>query len=72
MGGAAQVLENAYPEYRGKREFYDQVVNDLGNRGLLSSPSSFLHTTMTGDGMVTKRTTALADAFLAFIADPLA
>ena len=71
MGGAAQVIEDMYPELRGKRELYDQIVTDLYARGLLNSPPNFLHTTMTGNGMVTKRTTPLADEFLSFIADPL-
>lgn len=72
MGGAAQVLESMYPELRDRREFYDQIVVDLHARGLLNSPPSFLHTMMTGNGMVSKRTTPLADAFLSFISDPLA
>jgi hypothetical protein len=60
-----------YPELQGRREFYDQVVADLNVRGLLNSPN-FLHSTMSATGMVAKRTTALADALLNFIADPLA
>jgi hypothetical protein len=71
MGGSSQVLEDVYPELQGKREFYDQVVADLNSRGLFNSPS-FLHAMMSAQGMVEKRTTPLADAFLAFIADPLA
>ena len=71
MGGSSQVLEDIYPELQGRREFYDQVVADLNARGLLNSPN-FLHSTMSATGMVAKRTTALADAFLNFIADPLA
>lgn len=70
-GGSSQVLEDMYPELRGRREFYDQVVADLNARGLLNSPN-FLHSTMSATGMVAKRTTALADNFLNFIADPLA
>lgn len=71
MGGAGQVVGDMYPELRDKRELYDQIATDLYARGLLNSPPSFLHTTMTGGGMVAKRTTPLADAFLAFIANPL-
>lgn len=72
MGGAAQVLESMYPELQNRRAFYDEIVTDLHNRGLLNSPPSFLHTMMTSNGMVAKRTTPLADSFLTFIADPLA
>jgi hypothetical protein len=71
MGGGAQVLEDMYPELRGNREFYDQIATDLHSRGMLNSPPSFLHTSMTGSGMVAKRTTAIADAFLAFITSPI-
>ncbi len=69
MGGGSQVLEDVYPELRGRREFYDQISNDLNTRGLFNSPS-FLHSTMTAQGMVSKRTTPLADQFLNFITDP--
>jgi hypothetical protein len=59
-----------YPVLRGNGEFYDQIATDLFARGMLNSPS-FLHTSMTGNGMVAKRTTAIADGFLEFIAAPL-
>lgn len=69
IGGASQVLEDYYPELNGKREFYDQVATDLNARGLLGG-NSFLHTSMSAQGMVSKRTTPLADTFLAFIRTP--
>jgi hypothetical protein len=65
MGGPAIVLESAFPHLRGQREFYDQVVRDLHARGLMAIDS--LHTTMAASGVYAKRTTALADDFLAFI-----
>jgi hypothetical protein len=71
MGSASQVLEDIYPELKGKRELYDQVAADLSARGLVNS-SGFLHGMMSAQGMVAKRTTPLADTFLAFIANPLA
>jgi hypothetical protein len=58
-----------YPELHGRRDFYDQIVVDLFSRGLLNS-SGFLHSTMSAQGMIAKRTTALADSFLDFIAAP--
>lgn len=70
MGSASQVLEDVYPELRGKRELYDQIAADLGARGLVTSPG-FLHGMMSAQGMVAKRTTPLADAFLDFISDPI-
>jgi hypothetical protein len=71
MGSASQVLEDMYPELNGKRELYDQIAADLSARGLVNAPG-FLHGMMSAQGMVAKRTTPLADAFLAFIANPLA
>ena len=72
MGSADQALESMYPELGSRRELCRQIVTDLHARGLLNAPSSFLDIVTTGSGMVAKRTTPLADRFLAFIADPLA
>ena len=65
MGGLSHVLEGAFPELRGQREFYDSVWHDLFQRGLINTDS--LHVTMTGAGLVAKRTTGHGDKFLAFI-----
>ena len=43
----------------------DKCITDLYNDGLMNTQS--LHATMTGQGMVAKRTTALGDEFLSFI-----
>lgn len=69
IGGASQVLEDYYPELNGKREFYDQVATDLNARGLLGG-NSFLHASMSAQGVVSKRMTPLADTFLAFVRNP--
>ncbi len=69
-GAPAQPLEQVFPELNGRRDFYDQIVRDLHARGLLSGDDHMLHTMMTGSGVFAKRTTALADRFLAFIATP--
>ena len=55
---------------QGKRHLYDQIAADLNVRGLVDG-DSFLHAMMTPHGMVAKRTTLVADACLAFTADPL-
>ncbi len=68
MGAPSTLLEAMFPDLRGAREFYDQVVKDLHARGLMTLES--LHVTMTGSGMCAKRTTPLADSFLAFISSP--
>jgi hypothetical protein len=70
MGGGSQVLEDVYPELKGQRELYDQISSDLNARGLFNSPH-FLHTTMSAQGMVSKRITPLADRFLDFITSPV-
>jgi len=66
MGGTSALLEFAMPELKGKREFYDQIVKELYSDGLLNS-DTFLHTTMTDQGMFASRTTAIGKQFLAFI-----
>jgi hypothetical protein len=35
-GGLAHILEDAFPELRGQREFYDSVWRDLFQRGLVT------------------------------------
>jgi hypothetical protein len=65
MGALAHVLENAYPELGGKREFYDQVWRELHGRGLTTTDG--LHVTMSSHGLGAKRTTAFGDRFLTFI-----
>jgi len=69
MGGGATVLEFAFQDLRGQRDFYDQVVSDLQVRGLISE-GSFLHTTMTGGGMMASRSTSMGKQFLKFIRKP--
>jgi hypothetical protein len=66
---SGNVLERAFPELRGQREFYDQVWRDLRNRGLVNTES--LHGMMTSSGLLAKRTTELADEFVKFITSPI-
>lgn len=67
-GSLDAVLLEAYPELRGRREFYDSIWHDLYQRRLLNTEG--LHAMMTGQGTMGKRTTELGDQFLAFITDP--
>lgn len=69
MGGLSHVVESAFPELRGQRDIYDQFWRDLYLRGMVST--EHLHTTMTGGGLASKRTTELADQFLRFITSPV-
>jgi len=66
----APVLEDCFPELRGERDFYDQIVRDLAARGFLNSGNDVLHVMMTPSGLDAKRTTELAGKFLAFISVP--
>lgn len=67
MGGISDILELAYPELKGKKEFYDQVWADLSQKGLVTTNS--LHGLMTSAGLTEKRTSELGDRFLSFIED---
>lgn len=67
-GGLSHVLENAFLELRGQREFYDSIWRDLYLRSLVNTES--LHGMMTAGGLAQKRTTQHGDKFLAFIAEP--
>jgi len=67
-GALNHVLEQSYPELRGRREFYDSVWKDLFIRGLTGTES--LHVMMTGVGLTQKRTTGLGESFLSFISGP--
>ncbi|QIH38897.1 hypothetical protein G7A72_08810 [Flavobacterium sp. Sr18] len=65
--GLSNVLEEAYPELNGKRELYDLIWDDLSRAGL--HKTSGLHTTMTGSGLMTPRTTTFGKEFLEFITE---
>jgi len=69
MGGASTVLEHCLPDLRGQQETYDQIVLDLQGQGLLGR-GQFLHTMMTGGGMVASRTTERGRRFIRFISAP--
>lgn len=65
--GLSNVVEEAYPELNGKRELYDLIWDDLLRAGL--HKTSGLHTTMTGSGLMTPRTTTFGKEFLEFITE---
>jgi hypothetical protein len=64
-----QLIENGFPMLIGKRSFYDQVWKDLYLRGLVSTDG--LHSMMTSNGTMAKRTSEWGDSFLNFISNPL-
>jgi len=66
-GALSDVIERAFPELRGRRDFYRLVWNDLYQSGLVNTRTDSLDTTMTAHGLSQKRTTNLGDQFLAFL-----
>ena len=64
------VLHEAYPELANRRDLYDQIWKELNVSGLTNTPS--LHGTMSGSGLMEKRTTSRGQAFIRFITDPIA
>ena len=72
MGGSVTtILEEGIPELKDKRAFYDQLVTDLFNRGLINTDSNGMHAMMTDSGMFSRRTTDTGKVFLKFIAKPI-
>ncbi len=65
MGSPSVVLEQSMRELAGRGGFYNQIVSDLEQRGLMAGGG--LHTTMTAHGMFSSRTTPLGKQFLQFI-----
>jgi len=68
-GGFSTIIESAFPELRGRRDFYDQLGKDLTYRGLASTDN--FHVTTTGRALTQKRTTGMGDSFMKFISDPI-
>lgn len=68
MGGLTTVIEFAYPQLQNQRPIYTLIWSELYRNGLVSTDG--LGTTMTGSGMVAKRTTPIGEAFLKFISEP--
>ena len=68
LGRFPFVLKKIFPELREEDVFYEHILSDLHRRGLLEETPRDLNY---GE-IMRKHTTPIADAFLAFIADPLA
>ena len=65
MGSPKEPLFSVYPELENL--LFDKIYNDLYVDGMVSTQN--LNVTITGRGMVSKRTTVLGDEFLKFILD---
>ncbi len=66
--GTGSAIEYAINEFKGKREFYDQLGQELYSRGLLISAN--FHNTITVDTALSKHTTKLGEEFLKYIDRP--
>jgi hypothetical protein len=66
MGGIMQVIVAAYPELQGRNELVGLIWYDLESAGLIGRGNA-LNVTMTGSGMLERRTTPFGDRFLSFI-----
>ncbi len=64
-GGLSYILEQAYPELKGQRNFYDQIWKDLYFRGLVNTEG--LHVGMTGHGLMSKRASSIGETFIVYI-----
>lgn len=68
IGGLDSILESAFPELQGQRDFYDQIWKDINNYGLTRTPS--LQSAMSTDGLKAQRASELGNEFLDFIEAP--
>ena len=68
MGGISSVIESAYPQLQSQQALYTLVWKELYRNGLFNTDG--LSTTMTGSGMLAKRTTPIGDEFVKFISPP--
>ncbi|MFS0687802.1 hypothetical protein AB1K89_00955 [Sporosarcina sp. 179-K 8C2 HS] len=67
MGGKSSLLVSAFPELENRRTFYDQIVKDLKDRGLIVYDT--LHTSMSEHGLWQSGTTDTGKSFLRFISE---
>ena len=67
MGALSHVLEFNMPDLKNRRELYDQIWRDLYSRGFVKTDS--LHSMMSGNGLVQKRTSEFGDSFIDFITE---
>ena len=68
FGSIDTVLDCAFPELEGKFDFKNLIWLDLYRNGLVNTNG--IATSMTEQGIFSKRTTQFGDAFLSFISKP--
>lgn len=67
MRSKSDILLQAYPELASRREFYDRIVTDLYNRGLIVYDS--LHVMMSEQGLWQSGTSEFGKQFLKYISE---
>jgi hypothetical protein len=65
MGGVGSIIEAAYPELVGRRDFYDLLGRELYSRGLTNTEG--FHTTISEHGLKERRLSQHGAEFLKFI-----
>jgi hypothetical protein len=69
MTDLSQVLERAYPDLKGRPEFYETLCTDLFQKGLVTMESLQGIVGQVTSTVTDRRSTALGDLFLKFIAE---
>jgi hypothetical protein len=69
MGGLGLVIFAAFPALAGRKSLVELIWKDLIAAGLLGEVN--LNVTMSGSGLLDRRTTEFGNAFLDFITDPV-
>lgn len=64
-GSPLTLIEIAYPDLKGEKEYLNKIIMDLYQNGLINTQS--LSTTMTGSGIYSSRTTNFGNDFLLFV-----
>ena len=67
--GMTTIIEHAFTDLRGKRDFYDLLGRDLHSRGLIRGAN--FHVTGTFAGIFVRNTTDMGRQFIAFISSPV-
>ena len=69
LAGVDTLLQEAFPVWKGKREVFDAILQDLLTRSLVSGNVNSIHTPLsaTDNGMFASRTTERGKRFLKFI-----
>lgn len=69
INSESTVLEDNFPELKGRRAFYEQILKDLFVRGLTNTES--LDLAMSLQGIFTPKTTVMGREFINFVTSPI-